>query len=83
MKAVSNFVKEQDQLGQGVSLNYRGSTGFGTILGGCCSMFYSIVFAVFIVIQLYAWMFEPYYSESINVAYLDRASAQVYDVPLD
>jgi len=59
---ISNFLKGQDQLGSGVSFNYRGSSGFGTILGGTLSLITTLFFSTFIFLQLYAWMFQPSFS---------------------
>ena len=48
--AVGNFLKNQDQLGSGISLNYRGESGFGTILGGCLSLSLSLFIASFMML---------------------------------
>ena len=47
---IFNFLRGQDQLGSGVSLNYKGSSGFGTILGGALSLFTSLFFLAFIIL---------------------------------
>ena len=39
-----NFCRNQDQLGSGVSLNYKGKGQYGTILGGCLSFCTTIFF---------------------------------------
>jgi len=56
-RRLTGFLKGQDQLGAGVSLNFKGSSQFGTILGGCLSLLTSIFFAFFVIIQVYAWLF--------------------------
>ena len=56
--ALSGFLKGQDQLGSTINLNYRGSSGFGTICGGCLSLALSIFVAGFIGLQVYAWAFN-------------------------
>ena len=58
-----NLLRGQDQLGSGVSLNYKGSSQFGTITGGCLSVCTTIFFAIFIVVQLYSWLFQPSYNQ--------------------
>ena len=45
--AIAGFFKQNDQLSSGVSFNYRGEEGFGTILGGACSLLISISFFAF------------------------------------
>ena len=58
-----NLLRGQDQLGSGVSLNYKGSSQFGTITSGCLSVCTTIFFAIFIVVQLYSWLFQPSYNQ--------------------
>ena len=67
-------------MGSGVSLNYQGTPQFGTILGGCLSLFVSIFFALFVCLTIYAWAFEPEYKYHILVDYLDVNSKTAYDV---
>ena len=85
MKKFTAFLKNRDQLGSGVSLNYRGTPQFGTLLGGCISLLVSIFFALFVIISLYGWAFEPEYKEEISVSYLDLnkygQNGTDYDIP--
>ena len=74
------FLQGQDQLGQNVEFSYKKNAGYGTVLGGCCSLILTIFFAIFIGIQFYAWMFKPSYSESINRGYLPRNSNETYTI---
>lgn len=39
------FIKSQDALGYQVTLNYKEHKAFGTVLGGFCSMFVSLLIA--------------------------------------
>ena len=77
-----SFFKNNDKLGSGVSLNYRGDSGFGTILGGILSLIGTLFFTMFIGIQLYTWMFKPSYSQSFGVKYLNKQEKTVYDIPM-
>lgn len=54
---LQDFLKGQDQFGSGVSLNYRGGSGYGTITGGILSCITSLFFLAFIGVQLYTWLF--------------------------
>ena len=56
------FLKDQDQLGQPVSLHYKGTEGFGTCLGGFCSLIGTLFFTVFTLSELYVWAFNPQYN---------------------
>ena len=50
MKQVRDFLKTQDQLGKGVSLNYRGSPKFGTITGGFFSLTVRLFITSFVIL---------------------------------
>ena len=76
----SNFLKGQDGLGSGVALNYRGSAQFGTMLGGCVSLFASMFFGVFVIVQLFTWIFDPNYDQQVALSYLG-GGADAYDIP--
>ena len=78
--AFINFFKDQDQLGSSISLNYRGSSGFGTILGGCLSLALSIFVAGFMGLQCFAWAFQSSYSQSFEKTYLQRRSSETYEI---
>ena len=78
----TSFFKNNDQLGSGVSLNYRGDSGFGTILGGTLSLIATLFFTMFIGIQLYSWMFQPSYNQSFGVEYLNKREKTVYEIPM-
>ena len=63
MKQVRDFLKTQDQLGKGVSLNYRGSPKFGTITGGFFSLIVRLFITSFVILQIAAWCLETSYKE--------------------
>ena len=62
-------------------MNYRGNSGFGTILGGTLSLITSIFFIAFISVQMYAWIFTPDYGQTFTKNYLQKTSEEVYTVP--
>ena len=76
----SGFLKGQDGLGSGVTLNYRGSAQFGTMLGGCVSLIAGMFFASFVIVQLFTWIFDPNYNQQVAVSYLGRGD-DAYDIP--
>ena len=80
--ACAGFLKRQDQLGSGVSLNYRGTSAYGTIYGGVCSLIATLFFTFFTVIQLYAWIFQPSYSQTTSIGYLGREEDKPYEIPV-
>ena len=63
-----------------MSLNYRGGSNYGTILGGVFSCVATIFFALFIAVQLYSWLFEPNFSQTFSKAYLHRDSNETYTI---
>lgn len=60
--SIGNFLKQNDQLGSVVTLNHKGSGGFGTILGGTLSLLLSLFVAAFLSIQGFAWATSPSFS---------------------
>ena len=58
----NKFLKGYDQLGSGVSFNYKGSAGYGTAIGGFFSLISTTFFTLFVVVQIYAWAFVPDYN---------------------
>ena len=65
-----------------MSLNYKGSSGFGTILGGCLSLMVTLFFTLFVGIQLFAWVFKPSFNQTFAVEYLPRKSNSTYTIPI-
>ena len=68
------FFKNQDQLGSGANLNYRGTPKYGTILGGCLSLSACISLAIFLITQIYDWAQQPSYTLQVTNGYLDNNS---------
>ncbi len=52
------FIKSQDALGYQVTLNYKEHKAFGTVLGGFCSIFVSLLIAFFVFLQFWAFLFK-------------------------
>ena len=55
--------------------------GFGTSIGGLCSLITSLVFLVFTMLQLYTWIFLPNYNQQINFNYNPLKGSPKYDMP--
>jgi hypothetical protein len=83
LKSQAPFLKRQDWLAQPINFYFRGYTKQGTLLGGCFSCCASIFFFVFIVVQLWSWMFQPSFNESLSIHYLPKVSNYVYDIPIN
>ena len=77
----SDFLKGQDGLGSGVTLNYRGSAQFGTMLGGFVSLHTGMFFAIFVIFQMFTWIFDPNYNQQVAVSYLARGD-DAYVIPI-
>ena len=80
--AIFNFLKDQDQLGAGVSLNYRSNASFGTILGGVLSVITTLFFTAFTGLCIYTWAFLPQFNQTFTQSYLQRKSDTIYTVPM-
>ena len=72
MGKLVKILRGQDQLGSGVSLNYKGSSQYGTITGGCLSLCTTIFFTLFIAVQLYACFFAPSYNQEVTIGFLSK-----------
>ena len=80
--SIANFFKGQDQLGSAVSINHKGSSGYGTILGGILSLFFSVFLAIFVAIQIFAWLFQPSYNQSFTSSFLQKKSTETYTIDI-
>ena len=69
-------------MGSGISLNYRGDSSYGTILGGCLSLILSLITVIFFSAQIIAWVIEAQFSQSIEKTYLRRGEDVPYKIPL-
>ena len=69
MFGIGTYFAGWDEFGQSAKFNYRGESGYGTGLGGCCSLFVTILTALFISIQLIG-MFNPSYNSVMTTTYL-------------
>ena len=78
---ISGFFKGLDRIGSGVTLNYNGSSGFGTIFGGCLSIMTWLFFLTFTGLQLYLWLTDPNYTATAKISYLDRTNPVAYTIP--
>ena len=79
-KKANLFLQGQDALksepGLSVSRN-------GTCLGGLCSLSYRVFFTLFILMQLYAWMYIPTIDMVITEDYIDLVDREAYEITLD
>ena len=78
--SLASFFKRKDQLSTAVNLNYKGEGTFGTICGGCASLFTSCFFTVFIMVQLYGWLFSEKYNQVVGYTYLSNVESQIYTI---
>ena len=74
------FLQEQDQFGQSVEFSYKKKTGYGTVLGGTCSLMLTIFFALFMGIQFFAWLFKPDFNQQTNRGYIPRGNNETYTI---
>ena len=76
MWGIATWFSKQDQFGSWAKFNYRGESGYGTGYGGCCSVIVTIISFLFIVMQLYGWIFQPSYNQDQTTTYLSNSSDQ-------
>ena len=50
MIAIRSWVRGQDQFGSYARFNYRGDSGYGTSVGGCCSVLITFLVSILILI---------------------------------
>ena len=70
MFGIGSFFSSYDAFGSWAKFNYRGQSGYGTGLGGCCSLFVSLITALFIGSQSITFFTEANYTQSTEVTYL-------------
>ena len=80
MKPISAFLKRRDALGQSVQIHHKGSSVYGTEIGGCCYLTVSFFFTMLVVTQLYSWAFFPDYTQSQNVLYMTENDMEEYEI---
>ena len=78
--ACERFLKARDKLGYPVYLHYKGGKGFGTVLGGCCSIMVMTFFTLFIMFQIVAFFIEADYSSETRYGYLPLKSTESYNI---
>ena len=78
--SIASFFKRKDQLSSNVNLNYKGESKFGTICGGCVSLLTSCFFTVFIITQLFGWLFNEKYNQVLGSTYLENGHSKVYNI---
>ena len=64
-------------------IHHKKSTGYGTVLGGTCSLIVSTGFSMFVIIQILTWLIKPTYNQTIETGFITRKANTAYDVPLN
>ena len=64
MQSCAELIRSQDIFGSPVLLNYRGKESFGTILGGCCTIFIAIILSSSFAVQLITTYRTPRFEAS-------------------
>lgn len=58
------WIAGQDEFGTWAKFNYKEEAGFGTVIGGMCSLCLTAISAMFVFIQMYGWAFQASYNNS-------------------
>jgi len=70
MFGIASWLAGHDQLGTFAKFNYRGESGYGTGLGGFCSLVVTIITIMFTFTVIYPWVTSPSYNQSATTVYL-------------
>lgn len=54
---IATFLAKYDSFGTWAKFNYRGDSGYGTGLGGCCSILVTAITVSFILVQMWGFVF--------------------------
>ena len=82
LHTIFKSIKSKDALGNHMTLHYKEQRGFGTVLGGCCSIFVSLMVAFIVFMQFWAFFFKPSFQENLEVEYTKRGENSIQDIPL-
>ena len=70
---ISTWLSKYDQFGTYAKFTYHGEAGFGTGVGGCCSLFITCNVAIFVFLQLWAFIYLPQWNNGYTINYLDSS----------
>ena len=65
LQSLRRFLRNRDDYGSDVKQNVNGAQTIGTSVGGFLTLLSTIFFSIFVVIQLYTWVFHPHYEQLI------------------
>ena len=72
MNWLDKFIRDQDDLGEGVRLTFLGKGVYQTKVGGCCSLFCNAIFIFYCALLTYGLIFEPYAIWRSNLFFADQ-----------
>ena len=79
MFGIATWLSRYDEFGSYAKFNYRGESGYGTGIGGCCSLIVYWMVALFVFMQLWAFAFKPQWNSATTVNYLDSKIGEKVD----
>ena len=59
ISAAGDWIREKDKFGHTAQFNYRGKQGYGTPIGGICSLLISVSVFLIVCSQLGAVVYSP------------------------
>ena len=71
ISAADDWIREKDRFGHFAQFNYRGKQGYGTPIGGICSLFISVSVFLVVCTQLGALVYSHSWNQSSVVRYVD------------
>ena len=60
MFGIGTWLSGWDEFGSGAKFNYRGESGYGTSMGGFCSLMVTTITTLFIGVQLLGMVWPSY-----------------------
>ena len=71
ISAADDWIREKDRFGHFAQFNYRGKQGYGTPIGGICSLLISVSVFLVVCTQLGAVAYSPSWNQSSVVRYVE------------
>ena len=66
---IATALSKYDSFGSWAKFNYRGESGYGTGIGGCCSIIVTLITIFFVGLQFWGFVFQASYNQSTTTLY--------------
>ena len=73
MKRLKSCFTKTDEFGTWAKFHYKNESGFGTTIGGICSLILYTITLLFAMVQIFGWFYYPSYSQTTEEYYIPNA----------